>query len=65
MADILGEAALPDDPIVLFAGQVTVEALSAVTSPSAGVSAIDVYGQKFSEHTITFIGVNTSGTLKR
>lgn len=66
MADILGEAALPGDPIVLFGGQVIVEAISAVTSPSAGVSAIDVritHGQKCSEHTITFVDVNTSGTL--
>jgi hypothetical protein len=67
MADILGEAALPGDPIVLFGGQVIVEAISAV-APSSGTatSILDVritHGQKFSEHTITFIDVDNSTTL--
>jgi len=42
MADILGEAALPGDPIELFGGQVIVEAISAVAPHSGGVSSIDV-----------------------
>jgi hypothetical protein len=64
---LLDTAELPSaEPIVLFGGQVSIDAISTVSSPSAGVSAIDVvitHGDKSNQHTITFIDVSTSGTL--
>jgi hypothetical protein len=62
---LVGGASLPGDPIVLFGGQVIIEATSAVGT-SNGFSAIDVkitHGKSSSEHTITFIDTDLSGTL--
>jgi hypothetical protein len=66
MADILGKAALPGDPIELFGGQVIVEAISAVAPSSGATFTLDVRihaRPKFSEHTITFIDVDNSTTM--
>jgi hypothetical protein len=54
------------DQIVLFGGQVIIEAASNITSPSSGLSAIDVtitHGTSSSNHTITFIDTVNPGTL--
>jgi hypothetical protein len=66
MADaLLDGAALPGDPIVLFGGQVMVGDLSEV-STSNGFSTIMIrvtHGKTHSDHTITFIDTDSSGTL--
>lgn len=62
---LLGGAALPGDPIVLFGGQVVIDDISTLQS-SNGLLAIDVritHGTSFSDHTVTFIDANSSGTL--
>jgi hypothetical protein len=62
---LVGGVSLPGDPIVLFGGQVIIEATSAVVT-SNGLSAINVnitHGKSSSEHTITFIDTDSSGTL--
>ena len=62
---LLGGAELPGDPIILFGGQVIVQATSPVSS-SNGVSTITVeiiHGKSSSEHTITFIDVNENVKL--
>jgi hypothetical protein len=65
---VLGGASLSTtgDTIVLFGGQVVLEALSSVTAPSNGFSSITVeitHGTSSSTHTITFVDRDSNSAL--